>query len=943
MSSNEVRDNKQKSDDVETGTSDEPIVANYLSPVFSWLIPSSVPKNSNSKTTSDHAVWKEIKDSNGKTYYWNVKTNETQWEIPIENEKSGTQDSSNLSVANRKDDKHIQIIEDAKPVDTSNIEATSVDKVNNVDEPDPDIAKYPTGTAYDFDAGLSHNVAAQVETPKTFLERVLVDDEVVVDTFDVKFPGEFIPLWKIVALLISTLGLYSFVLLFRLIRRCFYRRRWCTPHTVHFTFGKMAVTSKGRVLCWKEEVYQFKPPQKSFKGHIGLCYLDYLVYLVLWAIAKCCIVMCCPDLCSPPIEFSTTNSFRSYRIADVKQITQYMTNEALAVFCCLEYQAGVEISFHQFNHGSNHLQIASRSWISKEDHFGEEAQAAASSAKNSSYYNWARAVYGSAKNIVGNIESAAGIAPNADTIFVYTDTADRVHNGDVDSMLRDINGLHERILGLLPILKDAIVAEEIKIKNLKISGAGDVTFLAKMENNNYKLSDKFRNCTIVGNKGEIQIPSSWMPLLPDEVIIATNGQVPRMSCTEWFWSIVSCGIQYCKHYRRRKYTRSALVLTNKRLMSIDIYERSGTIPLTLSNFSIQVRSYILDTVNSGFVYSKHKNHLECGIETTGGALFVCFSGTGRSALPFALALQMSVKRKSCAIRNDMSKVRGDFKEEDFPSVKFHLVPYLTGEHTINVIKGNKSWEPFGQGFWALSCEYLRRYFSCSQLNTLLCYGMNGTDGCCWNDRVVNCCSFETCNDECCCVGQRYTPFFFPCIPYLATCALRPFQQEVNLIITNMSIIRVATHGNYGLCGCFRFLGLFKEGPFVTNDSIMISWSTLDSFSGFNLDITSEGKENVLRRCCRSNCIGQLFCPIGHASAELAIDFKGKYSFKTSKEEPNKIWIKDKALNDSVKILTRLQFAIQEQAVDDAKKNYKPHYLPGVPIDEPSISSVINRV
>jgi len=115
---------------------------------------------------------------------------------------------------------------------------------------DDSIATYPTGTAQDLDAGLSYNVIEQVETPKSFLERVLVDDEVVLDSFDVKFPGEFVPLWKIIMLLIVTVGLYSIVLLFRAIRRWCYRMRICTPSTVHFTFGKMAITSKGRVLCW---------------------------------------------------------------------------------------------------------------------------------------------------------------------------------------------------------------------------------------------------------------------------------------------------------------------------------------------------------------------------------------------------------------------------------------------------------------------------------------------------------------------------------------------------------------------------------------------------------------------------------------------------------------------------------------------------------------------
>ena len=103
----------------------------------------------------------------------------------------------------------------------------------------------PTGTAYEHDPGLSDNVTDQVETPQELLKRIIVDDESILSTFDVKFPGEFVPLWKIVSLLIVTVGLYGIVLLFRMIRRWFYRNRWCTPSTVHFVFGKMAITSKG--------------------------------------------------------------------------------------------------------------------------------------------------------------------------------------------------------------------------------------------------------------------------------------------------------------------------------------------------------------------------------------------------------------------------------------------------------------------------------------------------------------------------------------------------------------------------------------------------------------------------------------------------------------------------------------------------------------------------
>ena len=145
----------------------------------------------------------------------------------------------------------------------------------------------------------------------------------------------------------------------------------------------------------------------------------------------------------------------------------------------------------------------------------------------------------------------------------------------------------------------------------------------------------------------------------------------------------------------------------------------------------------------------------------------------------------------------------------------------------------------------------------------------------------------------------------------------------------MSIIRVATVGNYGLCGCLRFLGVFEQGPCAKKDSIIISWESIQSFSGFNIHIRGSGKENVTRRLCRSNCCGKIFCPIGVASADLKLDFKGNYSFSTIKEEPNKAWIKDEELNSSVKLLTKLQLILQDEAVAKAKAAAQSTPVPAV--------------
>ena len=156
----------------------------------------------------------------------------------------------------------------------------------------------------------------------------------------------------------------------------------------------------------------------------------------------------------------------------------------------------------------------------------------------------------------------------------------------------------------------------------------------------FEFTEKFTNVTIVKNDGTVSIPAEWVPLLPGEVVLATSGEVPKMNIMGWIKCCCTLGYWYCAHWRRKKFTRSALVLTNKRLITVDIFERSGTVPISLTNFSIQVRSYILGSVKSGFIQSLSNTNLSAGMECDGGSIFIDFSGSHRKALPFAHAMQV---------------------------------------------------------------------------------------------------------------------------------------------------------------------------------------------------------------------------------------------------------------------------------------------------------------
>lgn len=149
------------------------------------------------------------------------------------------------------------------------------------------------------------------------------------------------------------------------------------------------------------------------------------------------------------------------------------------------------------------------------------------------------------------------------------------------------------------------------------------------------------------------------------------------------------------------------------------------------------------------------------------------------------------------------------------------------------------------------------------------------------------------------------------------------------------MVRFARTENFGFCGCLRFCGLMQFGPCRNNGAFIISWEPLESFSGFTMRIDSYGEENVRRRCCKGNCIGRTFCPIGFSTLEIGLDFKGKYQFCAmrggqggSNSDANKVWLKDPELAQNTKMLAGVQFALFDKmgktagsAIKDPKKRW----------------------
>lgn len=117
---------------------------------------------------------------------------------------------------------------------------------------------------------------------------------------------------------------------------------------------------------------------------------------------------------------------------------------------------------------------------------------------------------------------------------------------------------------------------------------------------------------------------------------------------------------------------------------------------------------------------------------------------------------------------------------DMDATDRNLMPLL-GDEILRgeVTSRGLNWQPFCSNKYCLECCNVLRLFSGQEPITHLC-SHEGL-GICW-----------------------------PYLPYLCSCALRPFVKKQRMIITDTAIIGYSASRNWGLCG-FRECGLDKEG------------------------------------------------------------------------------------------------------------------------------------
>jgi len=462
-------------------------------------------------------------------------------------------------------------------------------------------------------------------------------------------------------------------------------------------------------------------------------------------------------------------------------------------------------------------------------------------------------------SIVSLFDIAFG-AVKSNVIYIHSGTEDKVHNGDIHSVLKDLSELHAKVLSVLPK----------SLPDIFFSHPG-------IECGKYTFSDKFKNLTVVHDNGIVEIPTEWISLMENEIIINTYGDVYTSTLFDNFMMIWTCGIYYCFNIHAKKKSRVAFILTSKRLIVFEIYQRAGVIPFHLSRFGLSMRSYLPRSVNSGFIQISGKTSLRTGILTDAGVLNIYFKHSCATAGRFAKSLQMIKKRRECSINipSNFTRMKHDLSITDFSKI-----PLLPNEEIEVSLTGQKEYLPF---FWSKWHKLLSCYDCESVCKSFLIVPSGYC--CCYYVCYRNCLSCFFCY----CCGSIFPNYYcsnevlcwplFPYGVYALTCCLRPFVGETKILLTAKSVFSLSKKGNRGLCGCFGSLAPLCTclEPQVSGDYIVcarseilsVSWSNLDSMIGHSIEIEASGKENCCRRCLALCQCGKLCCKMNKSQYKIS--------------------------------------------------------------------------
>jgi hypothetical protein len=643
-------------------------------------------------------------------------------------------------------------------------------------------------------AGFHVNTMKQAQLPEQVEKEALLEGETAIASYDVLFPDIYFPLHVIIWNCIMTCGLFLCGLLVRKAQRERWCCGYCKPQNLYVRRGKMIVTSKGRVITWEQDM------QQSYVEEVDGC----------TKALQCMFGCCCKETCDAPMNYNVSLRTVIYNLRDVSQVSQFFQSEAccsclsFSQCCagCLDFTSGIKMNFFNFD-SSPSIEGAFVNTLTN-------TQA------------WIQSI----RSITGLAFSASMAPmsdPRTDHLMILSKGMEKYHFENPRSTLEELSALHGDVMN------------HVQKYLGEVWNTNDDIFcpLGKQDKKFQVVADK-PDVQIVADDRTVSLPENYIHLGKGEQIIDCRGIVYIPSCLDWVLIVLTFGYYYFAFIRKRKFCRTAIAVTNKRLLVIDIVQRAGVIPNHLTNFSLQVRSFFMPGISAGYVGMSPK-WVHSSICCNNGALELVLDPMDAD---FAKKLTNVVTRKKLGVN------------------------YSAGFNPVGPVPGAKA---------ALSQRDME-YLPLKESETIL-VRHKGPDGgkevyketyeeCC---RVIN--QYDLSGETDCrpCYHSAANPWF-PLGALLCSCGYRPKYNVEDVIITDHTMYYI----NASIVDCFCGRSCVNEDAYVS------VWTPIRNFSGIDTRLKVAGAETPITRFMNKFCCGfvkpcvNIFCKL--TDTVLAMDF-----------------------------------------------------------------------
>jgi len=708
----------------------------------------------------------------------------------------------------------------------------------------------PTGNSPGIPGNLQEFASERLETPKEMLSRTLGNGEKVVASFECYFQSDRISRAEYWYRVVTTFGFFLLAKWYKRVMDSLFCRR---VQAIQYTRGTLVVTSLGRIISWNHEYDQQPIDPKAKKGSDAAKGLPYKIL----------------------------HTKKVFNMKDIRQISLRISSPEMGggildFFPCLagilrccglaEFESGIAISFFSFD----------------DSVYASDPSGLVTAGTAASFTAIVSAIFGRLFFSMSTVETT--------TVTITSANDDMVHNlngkSDPKGTIQDLTNLQTKFMAALKIVPSFLGKADSSATSAIFSDPSIV------------------GTTIVDTDGNVKIPRECLPLMAGEFVIDSKSFVYKLNFSDWVNIISTMGYAYCggaEPIRNRRFQRAVLVMTNVRIISVYICERSGSVPTHLTNFEFSATSYFPGDVRAGTLNCDGINRIDSSLLCEGGRLTVSMGNMNNfCTFPFnccpsscpVTSLDPKLIQFSLHMQNVAAKsIPLDVKLRKFVKTEVAAKIGLLDEGALKQ-KMEQMAESASKALVQVGSDTeSRTTFSAFETSMLpLVAGETLVNRFVASQRYMPCCKLPSgtylCPSQC-----------GPCAMCF-TCGIRPVKCSESSIVTSHAIYHLGRASTYPW-PCVKSLVPPKQQGFV------IAWAPIRALRGQSFSFTASG---ILPKHEKGIFGGKYKKTPGPSSYAFSILFED-FTFVYSGSKADRNWLADDELNYEQHVFDQVQLTL----------------------------------